>query len=384
MGIAAEIIEHLLGSAERALGVDDPANGAQRPQAGSEGGGRGQAGQIAEEPELTRLERRLEAGQEKPAVETRQHLYRQKEARAAADPAGPVGRWPTTRHDAVDMGMMMQVLSPGVQDGHQPDLGAEMPGIGSDDAQRLGGDGEQDAIDHGLIVESDLCDRRRHREDDVEVRHRQQLGLSVGQPFSTRQPLALRAVSVAAGIVGDAKPATVVALLDMTAQCCRAADFDGAHNTALAAAQMAGMGLTVSGPVAAEDIRHLQRAAHAIDGINVLSAIVRRLDNTWTAAMTSIAQAYAAVKAKLRTIVTPDWVNHDTGEGLLCSEIIREAWCNAGYRLYRKASATKHIQAARTDRIAVLNNRAKRLRLPLSDISYVLTFALATAAVARV
>ena len=46
-----------------------------------------------------------------------------------------------------------------------------MPGIG--DAQRVGGGGEQDAIDDGLIVESDLGDRRRHREDNVEVRHRQ-------------------------------------------------------------------------------------------------------------------------------------------------------------------------------------------------------------------
>jgi hypothetical protein len=32
-----------------------------------------------------------------------------------------------------------------------------MPGIGSDDAQRLGGGGEQDAIDDGLIVESNLA-----------------------------------------------------------------------------------------------------------------------------------------------------------------------------------------------------------------------------------
>jgi len=58
-----------------------------------------------------------------------------------------------------------------VQDGEQPDFGAAMPGIG--DAQRVGGGGEQDAIDDGLIVESDLGDRRRHREDNVEVRHRQ-------------------------------------------------------------------------------------------------------------------------------------------------------------------------------------------------------------------
>ena len=53
-----------------------------------------------------------------------------------------------------------------------------------------------------------------------------------------------------------------LAAFDMTAQRCRAAGFDGAHDPALAPTQMAGMGLTVSGTVAAEDIRHLQRAAH--------------------------------------------------------------------------------------------------------------------------
>ena len=95
------------------------------------------------------------------------------------------------------MRVLEEVLPPGVQHGHQPDLGAEMPGIGSDDAQRLGGGREQDAVDDGLIVERDLSDRRRHREDDVEVRYRQQLGLSVGEPLSTRQPLALWAVPVA-------------------------------------------------------------------------------------------------------------------------------------------------------------------------------------------
>ena len=66
MGIAAEIIKHLLGSAERSLGVDDPANGAQRPQAGSEDFGRRQAGQIAKKLELARIVSRLEAGQKKP------------------------------------------------------------------------------------------------------------------------------------------------------------------------------------------------------------------------------------------------------------------------------------------------------------------------------
>ena len=138
VGVAGKVIEHLLGSAERSPGIDDPGNGVQRPQPGGEHGGLFQARQSAEKPELARIECCLKAGQEKPAIKPRQYLHRQKEPRPAADPSCPVGRRPAARHDAVHMGMMMQVLSPGVQDGDQPDLGTEMPGIGSNAAQRLG------------------------------------------------------------------------------------------------------------------------------------------------------------------------------------------------------------------------------------------------------
>jgi hypothetical protein len=95
----------------------------------------------------------------------------------------------------------------------------------------------------------------------------------------------------------------------------------------------------------------------------------------WTAAMEAIARSCASVQAKLCTIVCPDWVNSDTGEMVLCTEILRDIWRGLGYRLTRKAYASKRIQAARTDRIAVLNNRAKRTRTMLSDMSEVLTFA---------
>jgi hypothetical protein len=63
MGIAGEVIEHLFGSAERSLGIDDPGNGAQRPQGDGERRSPGQARQGAEKPELARIERRLKAGQ---------------------------------------------------------------------------------------------------------------------------------------------------------------------------------------------------------------------------------------------------------------------------------------------------------------------------------
>ena len=62
-------------------------------------------------------------------------------------------------------------------------LGAEMARIGGDGGERLGGGAEQDRVDDGLVLESDRTCRRRQGEDDVEIRHRQQFGLPLSEPF---------------------------------------------------------------------------------------------------------------------------------------------------------------------------------------------------------
>ena len=158
--------------------------------------------------------------------------------------------------------MVLQRLSPGVQHGDRADLGAEVARVGGDAAQRLGRGAEQDGVDHRLVVERDLGDRRRQGEDDVEVGHRQQLGLARLQPLGARQALALRAVPVAAGVVGAADQAAVGAVLDMPAERRRPAGLDRRHDAALGAAEMGRVGLPVRRAVAAEDVRHLQRGTH--------------------------------------------------------------------------------------------------------------------------
>ena len=52
----------------------------------------------------------------------------------------------------------------------------------------------------------------------MEVADRQQVGLALGKPRPRRRALALRAVPVAAGVVGDAPLAAVLAGLDVTAE----------------------------------------------------------------------------------------------------------------------------------------------------------------------
>ena len=63
---------------------------------------------------------------------------------------------------------------------------------------------------------------------------------------------------VAAGVVGDLCIGTLLTARDMAAERRRAAVFDRRHHLELAETQMACLGLTPSGAVGAEDIRHLQ------------------------------------------------------------------------------------------------------------------------------
>src|SRR5437899_1591042 len=78
----------------------------------------------------------------------------QKELRTAGNPSRPVGRQSTGRHDTVDMGMMQQVLAPGVQHRQKADLRSQMPGIGSDLLQRLGHCPEQQTVADLLVLQS--------------------------------------------------------------------------------------------------------------------------------------------------------------------------------------------------------------------------------------
>jgi len=93
----------------------------------------------------------------------------------------------------------------------------------------------------------------------MEVWHRQKVCLAVFQPTARRNALTLRAMSITAGIIGDALLSAVAALLHMAAKGCRAAGFDGTHNPQLITAQMPGVGLAIFITMAVKNIGNLQR-----------------------------------------------------------------------------------------------------------------------------
>ena len=61
----------------------------------------------------------------------------------------------------------------------------------------------------------------RYGEHDGEVGHRQQLGLACRQPLVGRRALALGAMLVAAGVVGDVLLGALFAACDVAAECAR-------------------------------------------------------------------------------------------------------------------------------------------------------------------
>src|ERR1700674_2027650 len=112
----------------------------------------------------------------------------------------------------------MKVLPPCVQNCRDTDISTKVFGVGSNDGESLGGSLKQQAIDFGLVLIRNPSKRSRQLENQVEIRHGQELGFARGKPCRCRLPLAFRAVPVATGIIGDPRMLTVLTPLDMTAE----------------------------------------------------------------------------------------------------------------------------------------------------------------------
>lgn len=160
------------------------------------------------------------------------------------------------------MRLMRQGLAPGMDNGDHPGLGTEMLRVGADETDRLGCRLEQDVVDHRLVLQRDGGYGRRDGEDDMEIGHRQQVGLAIGEPSGARERLALWTMPIATAVVGDANQAAVVAPLDMAAERYCAACLDGRHHTALVGREPRALRSTEHDTVAAEDVRHLKHGTH--------------------------------------------------------------------------------------------------------------------------
>ena len=104
----------------------------QRPEPRGEGLRLSEWRQIAGKVQLPSLKSRLEPVDELSAKYALEHVDGEKEPRVRPNPAGVIEGEPTRWDDAVDMGMNVEFLIPGMQHAEEADLGTEMPRISFD------------------------------------------------------------------------------------------------------------------------------------------------------------------------------------------------------------------------------------------------------------
>ena len=179
------------------------------------------------------------------------------------NPALMIRRQATGRHDAVDVGMADQRLPPGVKNAEHPDLGAQMSGIGRDLAERHRARLEQPGVQAGTIPIAERQERMRQREDDVDIRHIEQVALACVEPALPSLRLTLRTVAIATRVIGDGLMAAGATGVDVPAERRGATARDRAEDRSLLHAQPR-MLLDEGVALRVEDIGHLhRRPAHA-------------------------------------------------------------------------------------------------------------------------
>lgn len=70
----------------------------------------------------------------------------QEESARRVDPSGTIGSKASSGNDIVDMGMMLEVLPPGMEHAEEPDLRAEALGVAGQFEQRSGTGAEEQII----------------------------------------------------------------------------------------------------------------------------------------------------------------------------------------------------------------------------------------------
>src|SRR5262249_3072830 len=173
VGVSAEIAQHMFWAAERPFGVDNPLVTEQYPQPRGESARLCQRQEMSVELECAGMKGDLESGNKLAAKDTAEHFDGEEEGAAGGDPAGVVRSEAAGGKHAVDMGMMLQSLVPGMEHAEEADLGSKMPGIASDLQQSCSTGVKQQVEDQPFILQCERSQCPRQGEDEVHVGDRQ-------------------------------------------------------------------------------------------------------------------------------------------------------------------------------------------------------------------
>jgi hypothetical protein len=152
VGVAAEVTEDDLRPAERGLGVDHPVLAVEAVLEGAPRGPVGESSGGAGERELTVYPGVMEGSEELAAEELGQDTDGEEEALAAVDPVFSIQGQTAPGDDAMQVGVELEVLTPGVEKRGEADLSTEVTRVGSDLVQCGRRRSEEGGEDHGLVA----------------------------------------------------------------------------------------------------------------------------------------------------------------------------------------------------------------------------------------
>src|SRR5277367_5698184 len=167
----------------------------------------------------------------------------------------------------MEVRMMMQILPPGMEYRYEADPRAQIFGIGSDLQEGFRRGAKEHAVHNPLVLEGYGRDHLRQREDNVKVLDREQLGGASVEPRRAGCALALWAMAIAAGAIGDRAMAAAVALFDVATERRGAAGRDVPQRFPLASGERSAIGIEISWAMDAENIGQLQRGRRHGAGI---------------------------------------------------------------------------------------------------------------------
>ncbi len=183
MGISAEVLQDALSAIEGGFAVDDPLLMIERPSEGFEGCRILEVAEAAGEDEVPSLEAILEEGQELPSEQGREDPHGKEEAFAGGDPAAAVRREAVPGDDAVEVGMIHEVLAPGMENADHPHLCAEMFWVLGEFGERLGGRVKKQVVQDPLVPGNQGIQFCGEGEDHMEVFNGEEVLMASLDPF---------------------------------------------------------------------------------------------------------------------------------------------------------------------------------------------------------
>ncbi len=116
MDVAGEVVEQMLGRAERLFGVDVPTFFSQSLEQQAKVGSISQGSGFAWEDKLLLIEGLLEKVEELTAEDDAEGFDTEEEVFAGGDPTSLIERQSTGRDKAVEVEVVLELLVPGMQD----------------------------------------------------------------------------------------------------------------------------------------------------------------------------------------------------------------------------------------------------------------------------